>query len=50
MPVNDRVRLAPAFEAGASNGSVDGVRGRLLGVVFAYRGGVLREFYGKYVL
>ena len=30
LPVDDRVRLAAAFEARAANGRVDGVRGRLL--------------------
>ena len=31
LPVDDRVRLAPAFEARPPNGRVDSVRGRLLG-------------------
>ena len=33
LPVDDRVRLAPAFEARAADRRVDGVGGRLLGVV-----------------
>ena len=32
LPVDDRVRVAPAFEARAADGRVDGVRGVLLGV------------------
>ena len=37
LPVDDRVRLAAAFEARAADRRVDGVRGRLLGVVVADR-------------
>ena len=32
LPVDDRVRLAPAFEARPPDGRVDGVGGLLLGV------------------
>ena len=35
MPVDDRVRLAAAFEARAADGRVDGVRGLLLRVEVA---------------
>ena len=35
LPVDDRVRLTPAFEARASDRRVDGVRGRLLVVEVA---------------
>ena len=35
MPVDDRVRLAAAFEARAADRRVDGVRGRLLRVEVA---------------
>jgi uncharacterized membrane protein YgcG len=35
LPVDDRVRVAAAFEARAADRRVDGVRGRLLGVIVA---------------
>ena len=38
LAVDDRVRLAPAFEARPPDGRVDGVRGRLLGVSYSVLG------------